>query len=267
MGKNIFILALEDFLSTKFLALTTVPFFATLIIAFVLLFQISGEFFDLLNSAVTNPDAAAVQGNELAEFLKEYPFLSVIFGSFIFKAIAGTFFYIIGGGLAIMFSTIVAVIVIGFFTSYIVAEIHKRHYRSIDISSGYDIFSYIWFVLKSLALFMLFFIVTLPFYFIPVINLVAINAPFYFLFSRLLAVDVAGEIFAPKEFEQILRENRKEVGITTLILYLISLLPFAGMLLQVYFVSVLTHLFFNIKKERISKKSSPKEIYEAEIVE
>ncbi|WP_456449641.1 hypothetical protein, partial [Hydrogenimonas sp.] len=111
----LFAKALSDFFTTRFLVLSTAPFIITMLLAFFLLFQVSGEFFDMLSAAAAatqNPDAAAAQ-NELAQFAKEYPVISTILGSFVFKAVAGTLFYIVGGGVAVLVSVVLAVVIVG----------------------------------------------------------------------------------------------------------------------------------------------------------
>ncbi|WP_281950530.1 EI24 domain-containing protein [Nitrosophilus kaiyonis] len=245
MQKNIFIAAFEDFLTSKFLTLTLAPFFITLIIFSFLIFGAGSEFFDILNQIGQNPES--LNDPQIKEFVKEYPIISTIAGSFIFQAFAGILFGILGTGLAILASTSVAVIIVGFFTPIIVNEIHKRHYSHIPKEGSVDIISYIILTIKTILKFIAIFIVSIILYFIPLINLIAINIPFYYLFASLLTLDVGGEIFNKEELEKILQEKRKEIFGSTFILYLISLIPFAGMLLQVYFVSVLAHQFFRMK--------------------
>jgi hypothetical protein len=63
-----------------------------------------------------------------------------------------------------------------------------------------------------------------------------------------MSLDVGGEIFSKKELVEVIKTNRSKIYTTTLLLYLITLIPFAGMLLQVYFVSVMAHLFLRLKR-------------------
>ena len=246
MQKNIFVAAFEDFLTTKFLTLTLAPFFITLLIFSFLIFGAGSEFFDILNQLGQNPEA--INDPQIQAFVKEYPIISAIAGSFIFQAFAGILFGILGTGLAILASTSIAVIIVGFFTPIIVNEIHKRHYPNVKKEGGVDIFSYTLLVLKTFLKFIAIFIVSIVLYFIPLLNLIALNIPFYYLFASLLTLDVGGEIFSKEELQKVLKEKKKSILSSTLILYLISLIPFAGMLLQVYFVSVLAHQFFRYKK-------------------
>ncbi len=243
----LFAKALGDFFTTKFLTLSTAPFVITLLIAFFLLYQASGEFFDMLSAAAhaSQPDVAGGHApNDLAQFAKEYPIVSAILGSFVFKAVAGTLFYIVGGGVAVLLSVLLAVIIVGFFTPMIVAEVQKRHYPDIERKGTVPVWDYLLFMMKQLLLFMLFLLVSLPFWFVPILGLVAMNAPFYFLFHKLLTRDVAGEILDKEEMAILFKEAKWRLMTTTLILYLLSLIPGVGILGQVFFVIVLAHQIF-----------------------
>jgi hypothetical protein len=238
--------ALSDFFTTKFLTLTIAPFVITILISLSFLYYLSGEFFDMLNVALQvaeDPNAVQAQ-NEMAQFAKEYPILAMIAGSFIFKAIAGALFYVIGGWFAILLSVVLAVVIIGFFTPYIVAEVQRRHYPTIERRATVPMVDYIIFMVKKFALFVLFFFLSLPFYFIPLVNIIAINAPFYFLFHSLLTRDVAGEIFNKDEMQIVFNRAKWRIVVTTFILYLLSLIPGVGVFGQVFFVIVLAHQFF-----------------------
>ena len=231
--------ALSDFFTTKFLTLTAAPFIITMLISSVFLYYLSGEFFDMLN---------LVSQNEMEQFAKEYPIFATIAGSFLFKAIAGTLFYVIGAGFAVLISVILAVVIIGFFTPYIVAEVQKRHYPTIERKATVPMTDYIVFMLKKFVLFVLFFFVSLPFYFIPIINIIAVNAPFYYLFHSLLTRDVAGEIFDKEEMKTLFKRAKWRIAVTTFILYMLSLIPAVGIFGQVFFVIVLSHQFFQEAK-------------------
>lgn len=237
--------ALSDFFTTKFLVLSTAPFLITMAIAFFVLFQASGEFFDMLNAAAqAGQHPGTVPSNELAQFAQQYPILSAILGSFIFKAVAGTLFYIIGGGIAVLVSVILAVIIVGFFTPMIVKEVQRRHYPDIEMKSTVSVGDYLLFVLKKIGIFLLFLLVSLPFWFVPVVGIVAMNAPFYYLFHQMLTRDVAGEILDKEEMKLLFKEAKWRLATTTLILYLLSLIPGVGILGQVFFVIVLAHQIF-----------------------
>jgi len=191
----------------------------------------------------SNPDATQAQ-SEIAQFANEHPILAAIAGNSIFKTVAGTFLVVIGGWFALLVSIILAVILVGFFTPYIVAEVQKRHYPNIERKATVPMTDYIIFMLKKFGLFILFFFISLPFYFIPIVNIVAVNAPFYYLFHSLLTRDVAGEILDKEEMKSIFKRAKWRIAATTFILYLLSLIPLVGTFGQVFFVITLSHQLF-----------------------
>jgi len=223
--QNVFLLGLKDFLSKKFLALTLLPFVITFVL-FGALWSLFG--FDLQIANLTGIDLIDSLIQSVAEFLMG------IFGWILVAAL----------------STVTATMIVGFLTPYIVREIHRRHYPDIPIEGGISIAGYLWLLFKSLVKFLGVGLLSILFYFIPLLNYIAFHLPFYYLFSTLMSLDVGGEIFSKKELEEVLKKEWLTIHSTTLILYLITLLPFAGMLLQVYFVSVMAHLFFQIKRKR-----------------
>ncbi|WP_456382081.1 EI24 domain-containing protein [Hydrogenimonas sp.] len=244
--RALFAKALSDFFTTKFLTMSIAPFVITTMLALFLLFQLSGEFFDMLSTAASvsqHPDAATAQ-NELVQFAREYPFISAILGSVVFKVVAGTLFYIVGGGVAVLVSVMLAVVIVGFFTPMIVKEVQRRHYPQIKCKATVSMWDYLLFMVGQFVLFLIFLLVSLPFWFVPIFGIVAMNAPFYFLFHKLLTRDVAGEILTKEEQKILFKEAKWRIATTTLILYLLSLIPGVGILGQVFFVIVLAHQFF-----------------------
>ena len=247
MQKSIFTAALEDFLTKKFLTLTFAPFFITLVLFGWLFWGAGSELLDILTQLAQNPDA--INDPDIAAFVQEHPWIASLAGSFIFKIIFGTLLAVLGTLLAILLSTATATVIMGFFTPTVVREIHRRHYAHIPIEGGIGVLEYIWLmtkiILKSIGVFLL----ALVLYFVPLLNAIAINIPFYYLFHSFLSLDVGGEIYSAKELETVLKKHRAKIMSTTGVLYLITLIPFAGMILQVYFVSVMAHLFFRLKAQ------------------
>ncbi|MRJ03230.1 MAG: EI24 domain-containing protein [Epsilonproteobacteria bacterium] len=220
--QNPFIAALKDFLSWKFLGLTLLPFLVT--------FLIFGAVWDLSDIQISLGSLTGVEWLDSA-----------------LNWLLNFFVDVLGWVVIAALSTVTATMVIGFFTPYIVKEIHRRHYPHIEIEGGIGIFEYIWLLLRSLLKFLGVALLSLIFYFIPLLNYIAFHIPFYYLFSTLMTLDVGGEIYRAKELEEVIRKHRGKIYTTTLILYLITLIPFTGMLLQVYFVGVMAHLFFQLK--------------------
>jgi len=223
--QNPFLLGLRDFLTKKFLALTLLPFFIT--------FLIFGTLWDLSGIQVALGALTGIGWLDQA-----------------ISAVLNFLVGVLGWVLIAALSTITATMIIGFFTPYIVREIHRRHYPDVRLEGGISVVEYLWLLLKSFLKFLGVGLLSVIFYFIPLLNYIAFHIPFYYLFSTLMTLDVGGEIFTKRELEEVLRRERTRIYSTTLGLYLITLIPLAGMLLQVYFVSVMAHLFLQIKRKR-----------------
>ena len=245
MQKSIFIVAMQDFLTKKFLAITFIPFVITFILFSLLLYGGWAEAFSILETLGKNPDA--INDPNIAHFIQQHHFIASILSSSIFHYIFGAFFAIFGVLLVILLSTATATMIMGFFTPTIIKEIHKRHYSHIPIEGGIGAIEYIWLMIKIILKSLMLFIVSSILYFIPLFNAIALNIPFYYLFHSFLSLDVGGEIMSTSELQTLLKKYRIKIMSTTGILYLITLIPFAGTLLQVYFVSVMAHLFFRLK--------------------
>ncbi len=223
--QNVFILGLKDFLTKKFLALTLLPF--------IISFLFFGTLYTVLDIHINFSHLTGI--------------------GFIDSIIATVASFLAGllGWVAIFaIATIFATVIMGFFTPIVVKEIHKRHYPDIELEGGVGIVDYLILLIKSFIKFIGVFIISVIFYFLPLLNYIAFHIPFYYLFSTLLSLDVGGEIFTKRELEEVLKKERTKIYSTTAILYLITLIPFTGMFLQVYFVSVMAHLFFKIKAKR-----------------
>jgi len=221
---NPFLLALKDFFTGKFLALTLLPFFIT--------FLLFGALWDLSDIQIALGSLTGIEWLDQA-----------------ISWLVNFFIDILGWVLVAALSTITATMIIGFFTPIIVKEIHKRHYAHIPLEGGLSILDYLLLLVRSIVKFLGVLVLSLIFYFIPILNYIAFHIPFYYLFHTLMALDVGGEIYTKRELEQILAQHRTKIYTTTLILYLITLIPFTGMLLQVYFVAVMAHLFFQLKAQ------------------
>jgi len=159
--------------------------------------------------------------------------------------VISTFLYLIVGAFLILASVLLSIIMIGFFTPIIVKEIRKRHYPQIKLTNqDFTFVSSIFIYLKIFFIFfsLLFFIV--PFLLIPGVNLAVLYLPFYYLFHNFLVLDTGSSIMSKEEFKKCIKENKTLFRTTTLSLFLLSMIPFAGILFQVFFVIVLAHLFF-----------------------
>jgi len=89
------------------------------------------------------------------------------------------------------------------------------------------------------------FLALIPFYFIPVVNIIAINLPFYYLFHKLLNFDVGTTLLEKEELKEFKKQNTKKLRLRTLKLYLMSLIPFMSLILPVYYIVYIGHGYFS----------------------
>ena len=233
--KKIILLSLNDFFSAKFLTLSVAP----ILIVFSIVF---GVYF------LTDIDFATL----LAVDSTTHPWLNWLLSIDFMQSIINFFLYLFIWGLLIVVSVVLSIIVVGFFTPKIVKEVQKRHYSHVKLTNqNFTLSNSLFMYLKIFFIFFTLLLITLPLAIIPGINLAVLYIPFYYLFHNFLVLDVGSSIVSKEEFLKIVKSNKTLFRTTTLILYLISLIPFSGILLQVFFVIVISHEFFMKKEEEL----------------
>jgi len=235
---EIFKKSFQDFKSPYFLGLSLLPFLVVLVLFGYLWFGFGGEW---LAHAQASMDAGQVPFLDA----QEHPWLTAILSFSLFKWLFTFFFYLVGLVAVVLFSVVIAAVVIGFFTPAIVKKIQKRHYPDFRLEGDkFTLMASIPYYLKTGIVFVLLGLVALPLMFIPAVNFVAIHIPFYYLFHNFMLLDVGSNILDPKRYRAIVKRYRGLFRTTTLTLYAISLIPVAGLFLQVYYVIVVAHEFF-----------------------
>ncbi len=230
--------SIADFFSPKLLLLSIIPFLISFALFIFLYFQFGVE---LVESFKTSMD------NDVVPFLdpRTYPKLTYILTLGVFKWLFTIFFYLVGGILVVLVSVMIAVIVIGFFTPFIVKIIRDKHYPDFVIKNeNFTILSTAWEFVKTSFIFTLLFLICLPFLFISAVNFIAINIPFYYLYHNSLVLDVGSSINSKEEFSKLRKKHKVVFKSTTVSLYGLSLIPLVGMMFQVLFVIILAHQFF-----------------------
>ena len=233
MIKQIIQKSLKDFLTPAVLSISFLPFIITFAVILILYLILGDSVNAYFQNGVSFVDA------------KEYPKLAYILSFSFFKWLFIIFFYVFGAVFVIVLSVIIATIVVGFFTPKIIKIIHQKYYNHLKLPNEENsiiltILSYT----KILFIFLILLIISLPFMFVPIVNVFALALPFYYLFHNFLVLDVGLSVNDKKEFKSIIKKYKLQLRSTTLSLYLLSLIPFVGIIFQVLFVIVLTHFFF-----------------------
>lgn len=128
------------------------------------------------------------------------------------------------------------------------------HYVDVEMIGFGNVFESVWLPIKWGMIMILLFIVLLPFYFIPMLNVVALNLPLYYFFHKMLNYDVGSSICTREEFILIQNLYAGELRLKTLVLYLLSLVPFVILFATVFYVIYLGHTYF-IKVRELRNKS------------
>ncbi len=246
---NILSLSIKDLMSAKMLKYSILPFILSMLVLYILFFSVAGIGLDSLGSMSiessqttlvdgvpnTNNFQATLQGTALIEFLMSHAITSWI---------ATFLVYTVGTFLTLYFSIFVALIIIGFLTPMILRELHKRHYEDVDMLGYSNVFESLYLVLKWIVIMLLMFIVFIPLYFIPLVNIVAFNLPLYYFFHKMIHYDIASNICTHNEAMKIKFFHATTLRLKSLGLYLISLIPFVIFFASVFYVIYLGHSYF-----------------------
>jgi len=236
---NLLRLGFKDFFTAKFIVLSILPLCLSIFSLAWLTIWSGGGIFDLLSDSAQNENFAFFEPNSALSFIaiKILSFSAT-------KWIVSILFYILSTFLTIIVSIVIALVVAGFLTPVVTKEINKRHYNYVpksEVSTARVLKVMMIEIMKFLGILL----VCLPLLFVPVLNFFIINVPFFYIYYKLLLIDVGSNTLDSDKFELALLEGGGIKFIAfTLLFYLISLVPLVGLFFQLYFVIVLSHLFF-----------------------
>ena len=197
MNQNLWSISVQDFFTKKMLTYAFAPFLVTVIVLYALFFSAADAGLDSLQESfvqiestqttqengITHTENSSMVysgGNAIMEFLMAYSLTSWLVSFFVFT-IGGMFMFVI--------AIFTAILVIGFLTPAIMKELQARHYPEIELEGHGNVFSTLFHSLRYVAVMFILLIVLIPFYFIPLVNIVAINLPFYFIAYKRLGLE------------------------------------------------------------------------------
>ena len=258
---EIIIKSIKDFFTSSMLKIALIPLIVTMVILYMLFFAAA----DFGISSLQEIAAASQNGEEVIidENAPFYFVWATYFVVFLFKYsftswIAGFLLYTIGTVIVLQASVILSIIVIGFLTPMILGILHKRYYSHLTLHGHGSLLSPLWVMAKSAIVMIILFIVLIPVYFVPVLNVIAFSLPLYYFFHKLLNFDVSSTILSKQEYKEIYKKEGNSFRLRTLFLYFISMIPFATLFTAVYYIIYLGHAYF-IKLDEISKLDTNKE--------
>jgi len=256
-NKNMFELlniSIKDYLTKDMLKLIVFPLLGSFIVMIILFYSIA----DMGLSSLENTQIQIQQhqtmiengvisesttnetytGNSILDFLLRYTITSWIVSFLVYTV----------GLFAIGYLSIfTSLIIVGFLTPRILDTIHKRHYSHLELEEGYDtIIGSIFKLLKTTLVMLLLFILFIPFYFIPIVNIIAINLPFFYLFHKMLNYDVSANIMSDEKFKKIYYFNKSSFRGKTLLLYVVSLIPFVAFFISIFYIIFIGHSYFQL---------------------
>ena len=246
---KIFKNSLRDLLTPKMLKYSLLPFLISMVVLYILFFIVAGVGLDMLGTLNvessqttlengvphTENFSAILEGTAIIKFLMSYTVTSWI---------ASFLVYTVGTFLTLYISIFVAVIVVGFLTPFILKELQRLHYNDVKMV-GYSNFAETLFLVFKWAftMFLLFFLF-IPLYFIPFLNIIAFNFPLYYFFHKMMHFDIASNLLTREENREIRYKNLTRFRMQSVVLYFISLIPFAVFFGAVFYVIYLGNSYF-----------------------
>ena len=202
--------SVKDFFTSSMLKIALIPLFITMLILYSM-------FFAAADFGITNLQeiAQASQNGQEVVIDENAPFYFVWFTYlivFLFKYsvtswLAGFLLYTIGTVLILQASVILSIIIIGFLTPMILGILHKRYYSHLELNGYGTLFSSLWELFKSLSMMVLLFLILIPVYFVPVLNIIAFALPLYYFFHKLLNFDVSSTILTKEQYKEIYKKE------------------------------------------------------------
>ncbi|GKT39528.1 membrane protein [Campylobacter jejuni] len=212
-------LAIKDFLSLKFLKFTLIPLIFSLVLMLflgVLGFSALLDYFNSLFSVGEDSFWAWFYALHFVQIL-----ITII--SFLFS-----------GFIVIFASVFLALFITSFLTPFIAKEINQKYYHydnTNEVSTLKVIFEIFKIFIKFIGIFLL---CTLAL-FLPFINIFVYYLAFYYLFHKLLMIDVTSTILDKESFKNFHSDfSPLEFKFSTLCFYLLSSVPLLGL----FFASV-----------------------------
>jgi len=255
---DIIVKSIKDFFSSKMLKVALIPLILSMIILYLIFFGLA----DFTIEALKNIVQTAKDGSEvlIGEHVPFYFTWLTYFIAFLFKYsitsyLVGILFYTFGAIFVFHIAIIVTLFIIGFLTANIVQNIHKKDYSHLKLKPFGNITNSIINSLKAIFMMILLYILFIPLYFIPVVNVVALYLPLYYFFHKLLNFDVGSTILSKDEYQKIYIANSSYFRFRTLVLYFLSMLPFITLFVAVFYVIYLSNIYF-IKLDRLKKEET-----------
>ncbi len=254
---SLLILSIKDYFTKPMLVMILYPLLGSAFVLYISFFTIANKGLDTLqnthlqieqqqthiDNGIINKESSkeSYTGSSIIDYLLQYTITSWIVSFFV---------YTIGLFAIGYLSIFISLLIVGLLTPKILSIIHKKHYPNIKINGYGTITRGILKLIKSLLVMITLFIVMLPFYFIPLINIIAINLPFYYFFHKMLHYDVGSTLMQEDKFKQLYYFDKSSMRIKTGLLYFISLVPFVAFFISIFYIIYLGHTYFQLLENK-----------------
>ncbi len=247
--QNLIVQSVKDFLTPKMLKFSLLPIIVTIVLMYILFFVLAGIGAEQIAQVHIEAEQTTMQNGvphteSLDAYLEGTDFMQFLMSYAATAWIATFLIYAIGGFLTLYASIFIAILVIGFLTPYVLKELQQRHYQDVELKGYSNFVTALLSTLKWASVMLLLFILLIPFYFIPLLNIIAFNLPLYYFFHKMLNYDISTNMNTKDEALEIAFKNKNRLRVKTLLLYLISLVPFVVFFTTVFFVIYLGHTYF-----------------------
>lgn len=240
-------LSIKDFFTKPMLKIAILPLIFTMIFMMILFYSAAGYGFESLQIFIEhsqNGQEAVIDETAPFYFVWTMYVIAFLFKYSITSWLVGFLVYTVGTIFVMMFSVLLTIVIIGFLTPMILKVLHKRHYSNLELNGFGSLLSPLWVAFKSALIMIVLFIVFIPLYFIPLINIIAINLPIYYFFHKLLTYDIASTILTEDEYKLIHNKKAGAFRLRTLFLYFLSMIPSLMLFSAVFYIIYLGHSYF-----------------------
>ncbi|WP_375724288.1 EI24 domain-containing protein [Arcobacter sp. KX21116] len=244
--------SLKDFFTPGILKIAIIPLLVTVVVM-ILIFMGFADYslssLDQVIIQVQNGEEFTVDPNAPFFYVWAVNVLTFLLHYSVTAWLAGFLLFTVGTFFILFFSIFTTLIIIGFLTPMIIETLRKRHYPDLILKGHGSLISPLWVAFKSLVVMMLLFILFIPLYFIPLVNIIAFNLPIYYFFHKLLNFDVTSTMLSSREYFEIYTSKKNLFRFRTLLLYFMSMIPFIALFSAVFFIVYLSNGYFLELKE------------------
>lgn len=249
---SVLLKSLKDYGSRELLKFALLPFLVSAFLLFGLFWGAADMGLDALDglSVEYHHQSQSVENGELSTELvhiKEEGMsaLRAVLGSTVGVWVISLFVYGLGAVVVGMVSIYTALVVVGFLTPWIVRAVHKKGWEHIALEGSGTLLGALGMLLKQTAVMVGLFIVLIPLYFVPLVNVIAFNVPLFYFFHRMLHYDVASEMMRPEQRAVITLHTKGRLRFRSLLLYLLSMLPFVWLFIPVFYIVYVANGYFS----------------------